>query len=478
VDKTLSDFVRVLRGVGVRVSTSETIDAFHAVRLVGYSDRNLLKGTLASTLAKTSEESEILDGCFDRFFAFQNFTLEDAAEAEEQKKEQNDQDQDSPAGGGAGGGGGGGGEGQGSGGEGEGGEKMEASSPLGQLLLSDDENALTVEMAQAAMSAGIADIMSFTQRGRYVRAIAEAMGLAELDKEISEKSAGEAPEPEIAIALEQGRERLIEQVRDYVEEQIALFATAAGEQIRRRYLPRIKLSTMDKRNLKDMQELVRKMAKRLIALNSRKKTKTNRGQLDFRKTMRQGLPHGGLMFETHWKSTKVDRPKVFAICDVSGSVSAVSRFLLMFLYSVSEVLPKVRSFAFSSRLGEVTDLFERHDLEEAVAVVQQRFGNMSTDYGRSFQDFERLCLKEIDYRTTVIILGDARSNYGNPRTEILRDIYGRAKQVIWLNPESRPLWSLGDSEMIKYKANCTRVDVCNTLSHLERIVSDLLRSAS
>jgi len=263
-----------------------------------------------------------------------------------------------------------------------------------------------------------------------------------------------------------------------VEEQIALFATAAGEQIRRRYLPRIKLSTMDKRNLKDMQELVRKMAKRLIALNSRKKTKTNRGQLDFRKTMRQGLPHGGLMFETHWKSTKVDRPKVFAICDVSGSVSAVSRFLLMFLYSVSEVLPKVRSFAFSSRLGEVTDLFERHDLEEAVAVVQQRFGNMSTDYGRSFQDFERLCLKEIDYRTTVIILGDARSNYGNPRTEILRDIYGRAKQVIWLNPESRPLWSLGDSEMIKYKANCTRVDVCNTLSHLERIVSDLLRSAS
>ena len=184
------------------------------------------------------------------------------------------------------------------------------------------------------------------------------------------------------------------------------------------------------------------------------------------------------MFETHWKSTKIDRPKVFAVCDVSGSVSAVSRFLLMFLYSVSEVLPKVRSFAFSSRLEEVTELFERQDLEEAVAVVQHRFGNMSTDYGRALQDFERLCLNDIDYRSTVIILGDARSNYGNPRSEILREIYGRAKQVIWLNPEPRPLWSLGDSEMLKFKPNCTRVDVCNTLAHLEHIVSDLLRSAS
>ncbi len=474
MDRTLSDFVRVLRGVGVRVSTAETIDAFNAVQLVGYGEKQLLKTTLAATLAKTYEESEILDGCFERFFAFQKFTLEDESQegmtTEEDKADNNQQSDDDsipPAGGGGGGMGGGGGE-----------QSVEASSPLGQLLLSGDTNALTQEMAAAAQMSGIGDITNFTQRGRFVRAIAEGMGLLELDKEISELNAQEEPGPATALALEQARERLIEQVKDYVEEQIALFATAAGEQLRRRYLPKIKLNNIDRRNLKDMQELVQKMAKRLIALNSRKRKKTNRGQLDFRKTMRHGLPHGGLMFETHWKSTKIDRPKVYAVCDVSGSVAAVARFLLMFLYSINEVLPKVRSFAFSARLGEVTDLFEQHDIEEAVAIVQQRFGNMSTDYGKSLEDFERLCLDELDYRSTVIILGDARSNYGNPRADILKEIYSRAKQVIWLNPETKPLWSLGDSEMMAFKPYCHKADVCNSLAHLEHTVSDLLRSGT
>ncbi|MGV0034573.1 MAG: VWA domain-containing protein [Candidatus Azotimanducaceae bacterium WSBS_2022_MAG_OTU7] len=68
-----------------------------------------------------------------------------------------------------------------------------------------------------------------------------------------------------------------------------------------------------------------------------------RGQLDIRKTFRSNMQYDGMLFDLKWKSQKVDRPKVMCICDVSGSVSNYSRFLLMLLYSLAGD-PKVRSF--------------------------------------------------------------------------------------------------------------------------------------
>ena len=76
----------------------------------------------------------------------------------------------------------------------------------------------------------------------------------------------------------------------------------------------------------------------------------------------------------------------------------------------------------------------------------------STDYGQAFSDFRKLCMDEVDNRTTIIILGDARNNYGDPRTDILKEMYDRSKRVIWLNPESRNTWNVGDAEMRKYTA--------------------------
>ena len=184
------------------------------------------------------------------------------------------------------------------------------------------------------------------------------------------------------------------------------------------------------------------------------------------------------MFDTIWKRVQIDRPKVIAICDVSGSVSQVARFLLLFLYSVSEIIPKVRSFAFSNYLGEVTELFENNSAEVALAETIKQWGSGSTDYGGALSELERLVGHEIDHRTTVLILGDARSNYGDPGHLALRRIHNRAKKVIWLNPEPRSFWNTGDSEMQKLGACCDRVDPCRTLNHLERIISDIARTAA
>ena len=172
---------------------------------------------------------------------------------------------------------------------------------------------------------------------------------------------------------------------------------------------------------------------------------------------------------------KIDKPKVFAICDVSGSVANYARFMLMFLYSLEEVMSRVRSFAFSSDLGEVTELFERNDLEDAIAKALRDYSGGATDYGQAFVDFRKTCMDEVDNRTTIVILGDARNNYGDARTEILKEMYDRCKRLIWLNPEPKNTWNVGDSEMKKYAAYCHQVEECNSLMHLERIVGNLLR---
>ena len=196
-----------------------------------------------------------------------------------------------------------------------------------------------------------------------------------------------------------------------------------------------------------------------------------------RRTIRRNIEYDGLLFEVVWKRRKLERPKIIAVCDVSGSVAAVARFLLLFLYSMTEVLPAVRAFVFSSELTDVTEIFATHKVEDAVALTLQRHGWGSTDYGRAFAQLAEQTLDDIDHRTTVLILGDARSNYGDPGHRDLQRIHERARRVIWLNPEPRAFWNLGDSEMRRLAAACDRVESCRSLRHLERIVSELIRTA-
>ena len=486
MDRTLVDFVKALRTAHVEVSPAETLDAMQTMDLVGYQDRAFLKNSLSIVLSKTPDEKEAFDDCFDRFFTFDKFRKgEDAGEEEARDDfdDEGDFDADSDANGNpqSGGKGQGQGGGQASGGESETEETsgLQPNSELGKLLVSGDRTQLMIKMVEAGREVEVSQIVVFTQKGLYTRKIMDAMGLRELQDEIGElQGHGGQPQRNLAGNLKKLRDRLRDQVRDYVEKQFFLHADEHGKQLREELLRKVKLSNVEKRNFKDVQEVVFKMAKKLIAIHSKRRKTFRRGQLDVRKTIRHNMQYDGMFFDIRWKSKKVDRPKVMCICDVSGSVSNYSRFLLMFLYSLAEILPKVRSFAFSSDLGEVTRLFEESNLEDAMARTMRDFGNGSTDYGQMLEDFRRNVMDDVNNKTTIIILGDARNNYGDPKSEILREMYDKAKRVIWLNPEPKMSWTVGDAEMKKYAPACHQVEVCNSLTHLERVVSNLLRSAA
>ena len=490
MDRTLTHFIAALRNAEVRVSTAETLDAMNTVELVGYRDRDLLKNSLSLVLPKTADEKDSFDATFNQFFSFEDVSTSALTGEDEDL----DDDGDGAAEGEAEGQAEGGGTGKGPGGKGnrkrrkvEGeeeleedlsqGEMAEPRSALGRLLMQDSQVELTMSMAAAAKEAKLEEIQVFTQKGLYTRKVMDAMGLADLLREIGDlRHSFQVPERRLAQELKKRRDWLREQVRDYVERQFLLHADATGRRLREELLQKVKLSNVEHRNFRLVQEVVYRMAKKLVALHSRRRKIFKRGQLNVPRTLRHNMSYDGAIFDLHWKSVKVDRPKVFAICDVSGSVSAYARFMLMFLYSLEEVMPKVRSFAFSSDLAEVTELFERNRIEDAIAKTLRDYSGGSTDYGQAFADFRKLCMDDVDNRTTIVILGDARNNYGDPRTDILKEMYDRSKRVIWLNPESRSTWNTGDAEMRKYTAYVHQAEECNSLIHLNRVVGNLLRA--
>ncbi|MFY9326883.1 MAG: VWA domain-containing protein [Georgfuchsia sp.] len=453
---TLEDFFKALRGSDLDVALNAQVDAVRAVELVGWHDRQLFKDALGATLAKTLPDRAIFDETFDCFFRFDSFATrqpghESSGDTEALSVEQAAQ---------------GGGVGE-PGGEGSGGQS------LSQLLLAGDAAALSRRMQQAAREVGLTDIWLFAQKGLYTQKIQKAMGAESLDREIS--AARQTMAHERHAQLELARQRLFHEVRDFVERKLSMHGKAPTRELHDDLLQTQRLSNIDQRHFARMHELIRKIARRLAERHSHRKRSEQRGQLDFRRTMRANAAYGGVLFETHWRSTVVDRPRVVAICDVSGSVRQFARFLLLLLYSLNELIADVRSFAFTDHLVDVSASFESLPVEQAIDNVIQALSGARTDYGQVLLDIDAQLMNRIDHRSTVLILGDARNNRGEAQVGVMKTLYRRARRVIWLNPEPTSFWGMGDSEMKRYLPYCHIARECSSLRHLERMLDQLLR---
>lgn len=444
METVLQEFLASLRNAGVRVSMSETLDAAAAAKTVGYQDRQILKDSLSTSLAKSLREKRIFNDCFDRFFS-----------AESMKS----WDDFSPA------------------------DRVPVPdvSPLAAMILTGDRTGLSVSMSVAARRVDVSAISFFTQKSMYIQRILQEMGQEGLKQDIYRMSEPEGSWSKQSLeALQAGRERLFEEVRDFVEKQYALHASSVPEQIMESYLKRVSLSNVEQRDVERMRRIIQKMVQRLNDRYSRRRKTARKGTLDLKTTLRKNISYHGLIFEPCWKGKKIDRPELMVLCDVSRSVQAYSRFMLLFLYSLHEELARIRSFIFCTNLVEVSDVFKEYGVQEALAKLESgasldlTLGR--TDYGQSLQDFREKALNRVTRRTTVILLGDARNNYGDPRTDLLKRIHELSKRVLWLNPEPPAYWGTGDSEMKRYSPYCFLVQQCSTVTHLERVVDFLLRT--
>ena len=440
MQRTMENFLRALRAADIRVSPAEAIDAHRAADITGYADRELFRDALCTTLAKTADEVARFERCFDTFFNRQEFQGfgDDADTADEPAPDVGEQ------------------------------------SPLAQMLLENDLAGLAQSMEAAAETSGAANIRLSSQRRLLTRRMLDDMGLRQLEALITQRREG--GDGALADRLGKKRAALFEEAKRYVERQHDLYAADSGRKLREELLAEERLTAVDPREMASMQTLVRRMAKKLASRYARRQRRAKQGQLDVRRTLRKSMPHEGIPYELIWKTKKIDRPKIVALCDVSGSVANVSQFLMLFLYSLNEVVERLDAFAFSNHLIAVGDILDGEAADVAIAAVIKKIGLRSTDYGQSLEDFAALHLAKLDRQTTVIILGDGRTNYVDPRIDILRAINERSRAVIWLNPEPETFWSRGDSEMDRYRRFCHVVKTCNTLSELERVIDDALRA--
>jgi hypothetical protein len=447
----LHRFFRAARGAGVHVSPAESIDAMRAVAKVGFEERSILRDTLLLTLAKSEDEKKALGSCFDLFFS--QGEPAQPSDAKQPADESAPASQNQPA------------QGTGSGGQ------PQNLGPLAQMLLAQDPSAIAAAIANAASAASLSDIRYFTQRGIFQSRLLEQMGIQRLNDDLDALT---ATNPALAERLTAATDALRETVRDRVAQALLLYGREEAENLRNEILRNAPLARIEPRQIAQMRALIRQMARRLRERFSKPRKRQRRGHLDVRRTLRRNAAWGSVPFLTAWKRKHRDKPKIIALCDVSGSVARVSDFFLLLIHSLHEVVSDVRSFAFSGHLIEVSDILESKSAEEAMHDIMGKVGFGSSDYGSSFADFERQWMASVTPQTTVIVLGDARSNNLDPRADILRRISERSKRVVWLNPEGRLTWGFGDSEMPRYATFCNVVRQCATAQQLERAVTDIV----
>jgi uncharacterized protein with von Willebrand factor type A (vWA) domain len=431
MDRTLTGFVRALRAAGAEASTAETLDAARAMALVGFADRETLKASLAVALAKSQDEKLICERVFEQYFSLPA----DPADSPDSDKAPGAGDGSDPG--------------------------LRTGQPeLDALLdLADGRSPgqTAAALMRAAQAVGVDDIRFASQIPYLTRRTMEALGIAALEARLQQAAAGAADAVNAETAsLGAARDRLQRQVRALVEQRFELFGRPATEAFMTEVAVQRPLGRMSPPDMDRMKAAVARMAKRLAAKHSRRRRVLLRGQLDFRRTLRANAGHDSVPVDLHFKHRRRDKPRIVVICDVSGSVS------------------DLRSFAFSHELKDVAAPLETVPFDDAMALILSEVGGGATDYGQALADLREHHWDCIDGRTTVLVLGDGRSNHSDPRLDLFAELADRAKRVVWLCPEPAGRWGSGDSEMLRFRPFCTHVSHCATASDLEQAIDEAL----
>lgn len=459
----LLDFAGVLRRAGLPVSLTERIDALEAVRCVDLSDRDELKFALGAALVKNRLHWPTFETLFDVYFSLRGVEYEASDGAWP--------DELDPA------------------------YILDPDAPptSGGERLSEEELAL---MLMAALTEGGAGSLAAVARravqryagmepGRpvsgtyYLYRTLRNLGLEELVERLLAEQ-GEATPLEERLKRVELQDR-VERLRQEVEAEIRrrLVADRGYETMSTtlsKPLPEdVEFMHAGGDDLEQIRRAVTPLTRRLAAKLARKRRSRSRGALDYRRTFRDSLSYGGVPVEPKFRRPRPSRPEMVIIADISGSVAAFARFTLHLMYAVNSHFSKVRSFVFIDGLDEVSHLFERSDeITDAIRRVNTEADVVwldgHSDYGHALGVFWEKYEQAVGSRTSVLVLGDARSNYHASGSWVLEKLHGKARRVFWLNPEPRSYWDTGDSVMREYLPHCDGVHEVRTLRQLERFV--------
>ena len=242
-------------------------------------------------------------------------------------------------------------------------------------------------------------------------------------------------------------------------------------------LGEIHFASLTKKEVESMREVIEQLVRKLKDTIKRRFADKSSGVLDVKKTLRRAAGYQGIPVELFFRNRPPRKAKIVTLCDVSGSVWSAARFMLNMLYSLQGCFTQVRSFVFVAGLDEVTKIFEDFEINQAIEKVLREANieyNAATDYGLTFRQFKKDHLDILNKKTTLIIIGDGRSNYSNPEEQILEEMHEKSRRTIWLNPETEYFWYTGDSEMRTFQTYCDEVRPCQNLNQLLDFIKSLV----
>ena len=433
----LLGFFEELRSEGVAVGTSEALDAFAALEHVTWTEPDDFREALAATVAKSQEDRRVFELLFERHF----FRL---AEAEALEREL----------------------GEGERFEGEVELDIDSLREAIRQAIGAGEDAEMRDLARLAIAAFGRQGERSGVIGVDVQRIRRALGLQQ----------ARGAEEEIGPTLD--RESLRQFERHLRRELERAMIERAGKLPPSRPLAELDrtLPTSPAQDLASVHRAVAQLKRRIATLGHEQRGRRRSQAVDVRRTMRASLETGGVPLRLKYRPKRPRRPEIYVLCDVSTSVSSASVFFLSVLHALHDSFRKLRSFVFIERISEVTEIFEHErDFRRISERISSEGGVADvsgyTDYGRVWLEFLEEIAEELGPRSTVIVLGDARTNGREPHAEVFGRVSERAGRTFWLNPEPKLYWNYGDSVMAAYEPFCDGAFECWTTKHLENFVN-------
>jgi uncharacterized protein with von Willebrand factor type A (vWA) domain len=442
----MTRFTAELRAAGVGVSTVETLDASRALDKVDMSDRQALRSALSSTMVKHVEHIEPFNRAFDVFFSLHPVLDDDEPEPQDQIVDAEMIDPE------------------------------ELRDMLRDAVLASEADQIRRLSREAVLAFG------GIQAGRPVGGVYylyRVMRRLEVDSMFDEPDA-DAPALEQADQARVRRNR-IELLRNYIEDEIRRLLVAdrgpeaVAATIRKQSLEDMDLGHASRSDLVRLQHAIRPLTRRLAARLAQRRRARNPGRLDVRRTVRSSMSAGGIPIDPAFKKRRITKPDVVMLCDVSGSVATFAFFTMQLMYAMRSQFSRVRVFAFIDGVDEITEFFGPGvDFNDSAARVMREADLVAvdghSDYGRVFSTFTERFSEAVTPRTTLIITGDARTNYRPAHEELLAELADRSRSTWWLNPEMSRFWNTGDSVMARYAALCDGTYEVRTLRQLEAFV--------
>ncbi|MFC5198989.1 VWA domain-containing protein [Streptomyces kaempferi] len=451
VTRRLTELVGALRSHGVRIGTGETVDAAHAMEALGLTDRERLREGLAAALLHSTAQRRVFDPAFDLYFPRIVGVPETGTPGA-----------DPPAA-----------------------DRAELRDRLAAAL-ADNDAALLARLAVEAVdgfggygSSPGSDGWSSYQTLDRLRP-QTLMARARDDVRAQTGAAGFTDrllEDEIRRRIEVFRALVAAEARRRVAER-----RGRDEIARRAVAPtvdRVDFLFAGRERLAELRAVVQPLARKLATRLAARRRRAARGTIDLRRTLRASLSTGGVPMRPVLRRRRPVRPELVLLCDVSGSVSGFSDFTMLLVQALHDQFSKVRVFAFVNRTDEVTGLLVHGAADpeglgariRAEATLTGWHG--SSDYGVAFGEFTERYADAVGTRSTVFVLGDARTNMGDPNLPAVRHLCERARRVYWLNPEPLSQWGTGDSAAPEY-AGLVEMHECRNARQLGDLIGRLL----